>query len=269
MNSNAIISISYEIEYNNYKKRLIKQIFNQLDIIFNMFDEEFNENIVKVYIMLISNKIPIEIKRHIIFFYELINELNNIEHIDHYEFLNIIFLIVKIKRSLETIDNCIKKNGQITKYINWELIREKFLNCVKILSFNNRIIEILIRICETEIKLLKLNHENTKKNVIELANILSFDFFMYYSSSNMLKLLFRKMLLHTENIESIENSCSIILAKYKKYFINQYRIKYECYVDMYYDIKNSNVSKFKYNKKNIIFNELIKDILSVEQSSNK
>jgi len=266
-NANAIISISYEIEYNKYKKKLIKQIFSQLDILFNMFDEEFNENIVKVYIMLISNKIPLEIKKYIIFFYELINELNNIEHIDHLEFLNIIFILVKIIKSIGNIDSCINKNSQITKYINWNLIKEKFTNCVQILSYNNRIIELLIKLSDTDLKLIKINHETIKRNVIDLANILSFDFFMYYSSSNMLKIVFKKMLLETNDIENIENTCSIILAKYKKYFINQYREKYECYVDIYYDIKNSNISKYKYNKKNNNFNELIKDILSVEQST--
>ncbi len=266
MDSNAIITyFSYDIEYSSYKKKLIKQIFSQLDILYELFDEEFNENMVKVYIMLTNNKIPNEIKLFVVYFFELISDLNNIEHIDHYEFLNIIIILIKINKSIIPIDEWIQKNIIITKYVNWNLIKNKFNDCIKILSSNNKVVNLLIKLSDYDLKILQISHEHIKKNIIELSDVLSFDFFMYFSSTKILKYLFKKLIIDGNDIYSKYNTCSILLSKYKKYFITRYREKYECFIEIYYDIINSSVSKYKYNKKNNNFDELIKDILSIQQ----
>ena len=50
-NINAIFNIDYE----ESKKNIIKEIFKQLDIIISLFNEEFNDNLIKIYILFKKN----------------------------------------------------------------------------------------------------------------------------------------------------------------------------------------------------------------------
>ena len=49
-------------------------------------------------------------------------------------------------------------------------------------------------------------------------------------------------------------------------FIEQYKLKYELFTDIYYDIKISNISKYRYVIKNKFFYELFLDITSVDNN---
>ncbi len=57
MDFNNIINLACNIEYNDYKKKLIKKLFIQLQFIINIFDNDFNDNIVKLYILMKKKKI--------------------------------------------------------------------------------------------------------------------------------------------------------------------------------------------------------------------
>jgi hypothetical protein len=47
----------YDIDYNTYKKKLMRDIFIQVDTIFNIFDKHFNDNMIKLFIIFKKDKI--------------------------------------------------------------------------------------------------------------------------------------------------------------------------------------------------------------------
>lgn len=115
--TNTIVLFNYDIEYNTYKKKLIKEIFLQLDNIFEIFDEEFNENIVKIYILIMKNKIPEYILNEVFVFFELLSDLKDLEFIDQIDFLNIILDLAKINTSLVKINDFFQTNFESGMFI--------------------------------------------------------------------------------------------------------------------------------------------------------
>lgn len=267
-NSGIIININYEMEYSSYKKKLIKEIFSQLNEIFKIFNEELNENIVKVYILILKDKIPEIILPEILIFYEFLSDLKDIEYIDQSEFINVIIDLLKIKKSLEKINTFFssKTDLGVFQLINWKLIKSKFETLITLISESNIVLKTLIKLDSFDINLIKIHHEEIKFLVRKLADSLAFDFFMYYSSSKIFKYLYTKMFVEIKNITNISNNCVVLLIKYKKYFIEQYKEKYDLYCEIYWDVKNSNISKYKYTNKNKYFIELFLDIKSVDSS---
>jgi hypothetical protein len=269
-NKGIIINTNYEMEYGNYKKRLVKEIFSQLDEIFKIFDEELNENIVKVYILILKNKIPDIILNELLVFYEFLSDLKNLEYIDQFEFIGIIIDLLKIKKSLEKISEFLRtkqnQNLGVFSLINWNIITDKFDKIINVIGNNNIILKTFLLIDSYDINLIKIHHEDIKLLVRKLADSLAFDFFMYYSSSKIFKYLYNKMFVDLKNISSQSNNCVVLIIKYKKYFIEQYKIKHELFSEIYYDIKISNLSKYKYIKKNKYFDELFLDIKLVDSS---
>ena len=266
--TNTIVLFNYDIEYNTYKKKLIKEIFLQLDNIFEIFDEEFNENIVKIYILIMKNKIPEYILNEVLVFFELLSDLKDLEFIDQIDFLNIILDLAKINTSLVKINDFFLTNfeSSMFKLINWELLKKKFNFIIKNISDNNIILHTILKINTYNISIIKVHHEEIKSLSRKLANILSFDFFMYFSSSKILKFLYKKLFINKKNINDQNNNIAILLIKYQKYFIEQYKLKYELFTEIYYDIKISNISKYRYVIKNKFFNELFLDITSVDNN---
>ncbi len=267
-NNGIIINTNYEMEYGNYKKRLVKEIFSQLDEIFKIFDEELNENIVKVYILILKSKIPDIILSELLVFYEFLSDLKNLEYIDQFEFIGIIIDLLKIKKSLEKINIFLNSNHNLIVFnlINWALITDKFDKIIGIISNNNIILKTLLLIDSFDIDLIKVHHQDIKLLVRNLADSLAFDFFMYYSSSKIFKYIYNKMFVDLKNISNKSNNCVVMIIKYKKYFIEQYKIKHELFCEIYYDVKISNISKYKYINKNKFFNELFLDIKLVDSS---
>lgn len=268
INSNTIVLFNYNMEYSFYKKKLIREIFSQLDIIYEIFDKQFNENIIKIYILILKNKIPETILNEVLVFFELLSDLKDLEFLDQFEFLNIILDLAKINISIIIINDFFLSNNEtgILNLINWKLIKKKFNNMIKIISSNNISLFIFLKIDTYNINLIKIHHEEIKLNSRKLADILSFDFFMYLSSSKMLKLLYKKLFVNKKNINNKSNNLAILLIKYQKYFIEQYKLKYELFGEIYFDIKISNISKYKYIKKNKYFDELFLDINSIDSN---
>jgi hypothetical protein len=141
MDFNNIINLSCDIEYNNYKKKLIKKLFIQLQFIINIFDNEFNDNIIKLYILMKKNKLNSNFSTFILSLYDLVIELNNLKYIDQLDFLNIIIKLIRIYSLTLIITN--NDNSTIIKLINWTLVYNKIIDSVLNLASNNRIIEYL------------------------------------------------------------------------------------------------------------------------------
>jgi hypothetical protein len=259
MNNNDIINLTCDIEYNNQKKKIMKKIFIQIENILNIFDTTFNDNIIKIYILYKKNKLNDEFNYLINLLYDFINEINNLKYIDQFEFLNIIFKIIKIYIIIQYIDNNINKYISITKYIEWQIIKNNIYSCIDYLLIHNKLIYNLIEINKLNYE-DKKNYNNLKILIKSLANILCSDYFMYYTSTEILKILYKKLFI---NLNDISNKLSSNIIKFKKYFINEYRNKYNLYIDLYSEIKKYDISKYKLSITNNNFIELIIDLNSI------
>lgn len=266
MENNNIINLNCDLEYNNYKKKLVKNIINQTDIIFQLFNNEFNENIVKLYILYKKNKLDDNIKNFCIHMYNFINDINNINHIDQYEFLNILLKFIKLYLIIKYI-NTHDKNSikHIEKLINWVLITNNISITIDKLLENNIIVSCLINL-NNIISLEKKTNNNGDEHIINiiinLSKIMCCDFFMYFSPTEIYRFLYKKLAINSDKKNPL-NKMSSIIIKYKKHFILEYRNKYNIYIDLYSDVKNADISKYKINKNNKDFDELLIDLNSI------
>ena len=191
------INVFYDIEYNSYKKKLMRDIFIQVDTIFNIFDKGFNDNMIKLFILFKKEKVKNDYMKYLVFsLYDFIIELNNLEHIDQNEFLNLILKFIKIYTTLLLVNFDIKVgkiDQEVIQYINWEIINNKIVGCINEMKQTNKIIEGFI-------DLNNLNYENqidvddVKKLVSKIAGFLAYDFFMYYSSTEIHRISHEKAL---------------------------------------------------------------------------
>lgn len=233
MNNNNIINIEYDVEYNNYQKKLLNNIFLQLDIIFEIFNDDFNDQIIRIYILMKKNKLN---NNYVSILFDFIYFLSNISMINQFEFLEIIMYIVKIYIIL--MNNLIVVDLNL---IDLNLIKTQINNCIDKLTSNN-----VIR------NLILLNSTFKTKSIIQsLAGDLVMDFFSYYSTSEIY--FYIKTKLYMSDAINIQYN----IKKYKKYFILIYNNNYVKYIDLY---GINNCLKLKYNISNIDFKELLNDI---------
>jgi hypothetical protein len=187
--------------------------------------------------------------------------LNNLEHIDQNEFLNIILKLVKIYKIIILVNLDIKDGkieSEVIQYINWEILNNKLINCIDEMKKTNKILESLIELNKYSIENDK-HHTLIKEYINKLSILLAYDFFMYYSSTEIYKILYKKLSFNSDTT-SIQNKLSLIIIKYKKYFLQEYRKKYNLYKDLYDEILKSNISKYKLNISNDNFKELVNEL---------
>ncbi len=259
------VNMFYDIEYNTYKKKLMRDIFIQVDTIFNIFDKNFNDNMIKLFILFKKDKLKNENTKYFIFsLYDFVTELNNLEHIDQNEFLNLILKLVKIYKVILLINIDIKDGkieNEIIQYINWEILNNKLINCIDEMKKTNKIMEGLIELNKYSPENDK-HHGTIKEHIIKLAVLLAYDFFMYYTSTEIHKILYKKVSFNSD-ATSILNKLGTTIIKYKKYFTQEYRKKYNLYKDIYDEILKSNISKYKFNISNEEFKELIRELVAI------
>jgi len=252
MDNNSIINLSYDVEYYNYKIFVNEQISKQYDIIFNIFDNTLNENLVKLYILLKKNKLDEECKLYVNSIFELIFDLKKIDKSSTIIFLDILISIIKVTL---VIPNLIKlfNNNKYSHLINIEIIKLKFNNLIEELSKNNLLAYNLNR-------LLTINNNSDKvKEIIEsLIKILACEYFMNYNSLDLLNLI-------NDKLKIVKNNLILVnLTKYKKKFIHEYNELSLKYNDLYFDIKIMINRDYKYNIMNKFFLEMINDIKIIE-----
>jgi hypothetical protein len=88
---------------------------------------------------------------------------------------------------------------------------------------------------------------------------------MYYSSTEIHKILYSKLLFNN-NLNDPINKLPNIIIKYKKYFINEYRLKYNIYTELYSEIKKSTISKYKFIITSTNFIEVINDFIAINNN---
>jgi hypothetical protein len=255
MNSDYIINLSYDIEYYNHRIFVIEQISKQCDMIYNIFDDLLIENLVKLYILSKKNKLDEQCNLYINIIFDFINKLKNINKLSNILFLDIILLLIKIILILpyliELLNNTIYK-----ELLNLKIIKIKFIFLLDELCKNNLLIFNLNKLSK------KIDDDIEIKKIIEcIIKILVCDYFMYYNSSDILKLINDKLKMINNNF--LLNN----ILKYKKKIVNEYNELYIKYTDLYTDINIIDNKDYKYDIKNNIFLEMIKDIKIINKSN--
>jgi len=250
MENNKIINLLYDIEYNNYEIFIIDEITKQYDIIYDIFDEILNENIVKLYILKKKKKLDGDIIIYIDIIFELINNLKNTKNINKQNFLEIIILLIQIISIIPNLLDLLNKTNY-NKLINTQLLNTKFNLLIEKLSEKNLLLYYLK-------KLLLKNDSSVNKQIISsIAKILACDYFLIYNPNDILNLINKKLK---------NNIIFNIFLKYKKKFIIEYNELCSKYNELYSDVNFNNNNKHFYHIKNIIFLDMINDILLINQN---
>lgn len=259
------VNVFYDIEYNNYKKKLMREIFIQVDTLFNIFENDFNENMIKLFILLKKDKLKNDNMKYLVYsLYDFIVELNNLEHIDQNEFLNLILKLIKVYLILMIVNLDIKEGNidtEILQHINLEIINNKIVLCIEEMRKTNKIIDGLIKLNKYDIEDTK-DQNKIRDSVITLGGLLAYDFFMYYSSTEIHRILYKKI-SHNSDTANQLNKLGILIIKYKRHFIKEYREKHRLYVDLYNEVIKGDISKYKVNISNGNFIKLIKELVTI------
>lgn len=265
------INIFFEIDYNNYKNKIKKYILNHFRMIFEIFDEEFNDNLIKLHILYKKNLLQ---KNYVKFINSLIdfsNYLYNLKLVDQEEYFLTILKIVNIlllynKLNISNLE--IEKSEQIElnkveligdkyiKLIDFKVIYKKINDCISIISEENTIVKIFVLFIDKK-------NMHTKKNIILVGEKLSLDFFMYWTSTDLYKLIMKY-------IKISKNRLFFSMKKYKEDFLKSYELKINILKKIYTDeINNKYMLKYKLELNNNYINELINDTNAINLKFNQ
>jgi hypothetical protein len=267
-----MVNIHLDMEYNTYKKKIKKYIFKHMEIILNIFSDEFNENLIKLYILFKKKLLEKNYIKYIDLLIDLCQYINSLEYIDQEEYFytilklfNLNLLIDKLKKKGITYENgeeIVDLNkvqligNKYIKLINFDILNNNICDCVNLISKENIIVELF---------LIFVNKQNkhSKKNIIFMSEKLSLDFFMYLSYDEMYKKI-------VSNISITKNKLLHSMQKYKSEFIKSYDHKTRLLKNLYLDQINIKfILKYKFVKKNKLFAEIIKDIMAINLQFDK
>ena len=268
------IDLIYFMDYLSYKKKIIKFIINEIELLTNIFDEEISDILINIFILKKKNKISEPDYKIIEPIYHLIYMLDEISYVDQEDLLNIILNLYKINILVKKI-SIFFENYVLNYLVNFNLFKNKINELVEKISKTNLVIIVLENFFNTDnINSNEINIINQLKN---LAKHLSIDFFMYYNSDNIYNKIMNNLLQLDGLIKNDKNDKNdknklykqynillIIFKNYKQIFTNEYdryRIKYlEIYSTNEFDLK----IKFKI-KKNEKINKLVKNLNFIKE----
>lgn len=267
-----MVNIHLDIEYNTYKKKIKKYIFEHMETIFNIFSDEFNENLIKLYILFKKNLLEKVYLEYINLLIDLCQYINCLEYIDQEEYFYIILKLFNLKLLIEKLEKQNIKQEDDDKSVdlnNVQLIGDKYLKLINFNVLNNNINECINIISKkniiVEAFLIFINGQNkhSKKNIIYISEKLSLDFFMYLSPEE----IYKKII---NNIGITKNKFLNSMKKYKSEFIKSYDHKTKLLKNLYIDQINIKfILKYKLINKNSFFGELLKDITAINLQFNK
>ncbi len=230
-NINLNINFVYHMDIDHTKNLTIKSIFNEIDYLLNIFNNnELKDIIIKIFIYYkkYQNKL---LEPYI----NLIECLSSIDYIDQYEYLKIFINIILI-----LINS--KKTQLIINEFNKKLIDEKDL--INVCKINKEIKKFINNFISTNYLLkyiILFIKNNDVKILINISKILATDFHMYY-----------------DGLE-IYNLFNFIIKEHKWIFIKNYNSIIEIINNLYDDNNQIITKKYKYNlKDNKIINLLEK-----------
>ena len=262
------INIFLDIDYNTYKNRIKKYIFAHVNFMYDIFDENFNDNFAKLYILhkkdLLENKEKIYGNMLIDFY----NYLKSIDCIDQEEYFYLIMKLLNIyifiQKNINFKEETLLDNGtfdiknvrlvgdKYIKLINLKLLDEKISECINKIAIDNIVIELFLLF-------IGKKNKHTKKNIMFIGEKLSIDYFMYWDSVELYKII-------KKHINICNNRLLSSIKKYKNVFYKSYNFKRDALKDLYLDQINTKlILKYKFLKDNNLFNELVNDINAIDK----
>ena len=242
---NLDINNVYNVDIDYNKTNLIKNIFEEIDFLVNIFNAENKKLIIKLFIYnkKYSNTL---IDPYI----NLFNILSKLNFIDQHEYLNIIINIIKILINAKKIEIIITEfnnnfNGNLREFnkedVNKEDVNKENINIQKInkllYKFVNNFIDKNLLIKHI---ILFIKNIEDEKIIINISSLLAKEYYMYYSSNEMFNLF------------------NFLFKNHKSVFIKNYNLIIDNLNNLYED-NNLITQKFKYNFKN-------KNILNITKS---
>ena len=219
--NNLDINNVYNVDIDYNKTNLIKNIFEEIDYLVNIFCNENKKSIIKLFIYnkKYSNSL---INQYI----NLINILSKLNFIDQYEYLNIIINIIQILINAKKIEIIITEfNNKLDadkEHINIQKINKLLYKFVNNFIDNNLLIKNII---------LFLKNSEDEKIIINISSLLAKEYYMYYSANDMFNLF------------------NFLFKNHKSIFIKNYNSIIDNLNNLYED-NNLITQKFKYNFKN-------------------
>jgi hypothetical protein len=207
-----------DIDYN--KNNLIKNIFDEIDFLINIFKVDIKKSIIKLFIYnkKYSNAL---IDPYI----NLINLLSKLNYIDQYEYLNILINIIKILINAKKVEIIItefnNKLEENKEHINIHKINKSLYKFINNFIDKNYLIKYIIFFFKS----------NDEKIIINISSLLAKEYYMYYSSEEMFSLF------------------NFIFKNHKTIFIKNYNLVVDNLNNLYED-NYLITQKFKYNFKN-------------------
>ena len=223
INNNININFIYHMDFDFIKIITIKNIFNEIDYLVNIYNnKEIKDIIIKIFIYYKKYK-----NKLFESYINLLECLSKLEYIDHYEYLKIIINIIQIllnRKKIELLINDFNtKLENINDYINISNFNIKIKKFVtNYLSSNNLLKNII----------LFLKNNNNEEQVNNISTLLATEYYMYYNGLEMYNLFcflikneksqfIKKYDSIIEKINNLnDNNNSIIAKKYKYNFKN-------------------------------------------------
>ena len=235
---NLNILTSYSIDFENDEKKNIKNIFEDLILIKELFNKKNSIEILKLFLYKNDNNFKI----FAIIFLNIFKYLSE-EYINNYEYLLIVFELLKLYKNKYFILDIIKN-----KNINLSNFYISLKSYLIILSKKSELIKLLLLIKNTNILHNDLNL---------LFNMLSKDFSNYISFENVYDKLLECVFINDFNLNLIKEN--------KKNLKIYYITIYKNLNDLYYF---NDFNKYKVNSKIIIyFYKLLKSIEKIKTIS--
>lgn len=270
------IDLIFCIDYLSHKKKLIKFITNDIELITNLFDEEISDILINIFILKKKNKISDSEYKIIEPIFSLVYLLDEILYIDQEDLLNILLNFYKTNILIGKISMFFEKNifGDL---ISFNLFKNKFDELVDKISKTN----LLIFIFE---KFFNIDNSNFNQTYITnelkyLAKYLAVDFFMYYDSENIYNKIMNNLLqlnetfkddinkVNGKNDKKIHKKYNILINIFKnnKYvFTKEYDVYRKKILEIYlineFDLK----IKFKIKKNEKII-KLVKNLNFIKE----
>ena len=218
---NLDINNVYNVDIDYNKTNLIKNIFEEIDYLVNIFNVDIKKSIIKLFIYnkKYSNTL---IDPYI----NLVNILSKLNFIDQHEYLNIIINIIKIlinAKKIEIIITEFNNNFDENKeHINIQKINKLLYKFVNNFIDKNLLIKHII---------LFIKNIEDEKIIINISSLLAKEYYMYYSANEMFNLF------------------NFLFKNHKAVFIKNYNLIIDNLNNLYED-NNLITQKFKYNFKN-------------------
>lgn len=247
INNNIILV--YNIDTENYNKKVINELNNDINYICNAFDSTCIDTLIKLFIMYKREK-KSKNKKLYEPYIKLILKLKKMEYInikDYFKIIIDIFRIIKKKSKIEKLillnynNNDIDKHNNHDKYININYLNNTFIKIINNIAKDNLIISKILDV--------QNNSNINSDTIIKLSTLLCSEFYYLYNAIEMYNII------------------KSVITINKSEFIKNYNDVNEKLIYIY-DNDKSQIKNYNLEcNKNLIF-EILKKVKSILKSNN-